>query len=67
MVANMALGLFNEAKSLNRQSDDWERNITHFERDLARHDRQQAIKAAFSSIVQFFRRPTTPALRVTHA
>lgn len=61
----MALGLFNEAKSLNRRSGDWEQDFTRLQHQADRYERQQAIKAAFVQIVQFFRRPTT-ALRAAH-
>ena len=62
----MALGLLNEAKLRNRQSDDWERDIDRLEQQHELYSRRQAIVAAVSSIVQFFRRPTT-AFKGAHA
>jgi hypothetical protein len=54
----MAFGLFNEAKSLNQRTDDWEQDITWLQRRAEIYDRRQAIKAIFAQIVKFFRRPT---------
>jgi hypothetical protein len=54
----MALGLFNESKSLNHRTDDWEQDITRLQRRAELYDRRQAIKAIFAQIVKFFSRPT---------
>jgi hypothetical protein len=65
MEANMALGLFNEAKSRPRQSDDWEQDLARLEHVSEMNRRERQFRAAVARLVAFFRRPT-PALRAAH-
>lgn len=62
----MAQALLNDAKSLDHQSGDWERDFTRLQRCAEVYEQLQAIRAKLAQIGQFFRGPTA-ALNGAHA
>jgi hypothetical protein len=67
MESSLAIALRDEINSLAPRGADWERDPTWVLQQVKAFERRQAIKTALAGILQFFRRPTKPALSVAHA